>query len=79
MSIKEIKEAIESKKVYFGLKECIKHKKDLKEVYLVKDAREEIINQLNEDKIKYSFLKTKKEVIKLLNLDFNCEVFSLVK
>lgn len=79
MGIKEIKDAVESKKAYFGLKECIKHKKSLKEVYLVKDAREEIVNQLNENKIKFSFLKPKKEVIKLLNLDFNCEVFSIVK
>lgn len=79
MGIKEIKDALDDKKAYFGLKECIKHKKNLKDVYLVKDAREEIINKLNENKIKFTFLKTKKEVIKLLNLDFNCEVFSVVK
>jgi hypothetical protein len=30
MGIKEIKDAVESKKAYFGLKECIKHKKNLK-------------------------------------------------
>lgn len=79
MGIKEIKDAVEEKKAYFGLKECLKHKKNLKEVYVVKDAREDVINKLNENKVKFNLLKTKKEVIKLLNLDFNCEVFSIVK
>jgi len=77
MSVKEIKDAIENKNIYFGVKESIKHKKDVKTVYVVKDARESTLEKLNSAKITYKSLKTKKEMVKLLNLDFLSEVFSI--
>ncbi len=77
MSVKEIKEAIENKNVYFGLKECVKHKKEIKNVYVTKNAREVTLQKLSDSKIDYKILKDKKEMVKLLNLDFFCEVFSI--
>jgi len=77
MSVKEIKDAMENNSVYFGVKESIKHKKEIKNVYVIKDARESTLKKLDDAKITYKPLKTKKEMVKLLNLDFLSEVFSV--
>ena len=79
MTIKEIKESIENNNVYFGIKEALKHKKKVKSVFVTKDVRESTLKILQENNIEYSILKPKAEVIKQLNLDFHCEVFSIKK
>lgn len=79
MSIKEINEAIEKDKVYFGIKQAIKHKKDLETVFITKDAREDTVQKLEDAGIEFIVLKTKLEMTKNLNLDFTSEVFSIKK
>ena len=76
MSVKEIQEAILSKKVLFGIKQVLKAKKTKKsKVFVASDAREETSNKLKENKIEFSSLKRKADVAKELNLGFECEVF----
>jgi len=77
MSIKEIKEAIEKEEVLFGIRQTIKNKKNLKRVFVPKDAREETIKRLESEGIEFTTLKAKEEMAKELNLDFGCEVFSI--
>ena len=77
MSIKEIKEALKDDKVYFGIKQALKHKKDIKAVFITKDTREETVEKLEDAKIEFSVLKDKDEITKNLNLDFTSEVFSI--
>jgi len=79
MTIKEIKEAMKENKIYFGIKQTIKHKKDLKTVFITKDTREETVKKLEDAKIEFSVLKDKDELTKNLNLDFTSEVFSIKK
>jgi ribosomal protein L7Ae-like RNA K-turn-binding protein len=79
MSIKEISEAIKNEKALFGIKQCVKHKKKVESVFICKDTRDETVDKLEDEKIEFSVLKTKKEMAKELNLDFLSEVFSLVK
>jgi len=79
MTIKDIKEAIEEDKVYFGIKQAIKHKKDIASVFITKDARDETVKKLEEMKIEFIVLKPKSEMTKNLNLDFESEVFSIKK
>ena len=79
MSIKEIKEGIENKKVYFGIKQAIKHKKDIKTVFIAKDTRDETVEMLEAAKIEFIVLKSKADLTKNLNLDFTSEVFSIKK
>ncbi len=79
MSIKEIKEGIDSGNVYFGIKQAIKHKKDIKTVFIAKDTRDETVEKLEDAKIEFIVLKSKADLTKNLNLDFNSEVFSIKK
>jgi ribosomal protein L7Ae-like RNA K-turn-binding protein len=79
MSVKLLKEAIENKKVLFGIKQSIKHKKDLDSVFVARDARDETVKILEKEKIDFSVLKSRKDLAKELNLDFLSEVFSIRK
>ena len=79
MTIKEINEAIEKNKIYFGIKQAIKHKKDIKTVFIVKDTREETVEKLENAEIEFIVLRTKDDMKKNLNLDFTSEVFSIKK
>jgi ribosomal protein L7Ae-like RNA K-turn-binding protein len=78
MSVKEIKEAMEKGKVLFGIKQAIKNKKKISNVFVAKDIREEVIEKLEKDGIEFVVLKSKRELGKELNLDFDCEVFSII-
>jgi len=79
MSIKEIKEAMKDDKVYFGIKQTLKHKKDIKAVFITKDTREDTVEKLEDAKVEFVVLKNKDEMTKNLNLDFTSEVFSIKK
>lgn len=79
MSIKEIKEAMEKGNVYFGIRQAIKHAKKLSDVFIAKDTREETVKKLESAGIEFSVLKLKEDIAKELNLNFECEVFSLKK
>lgn len=79
MSIKEISEAVENKKILFGIKETLKHKKNLVSVFITKDARDATVNKLESAGIEFSVLKDKKEMAKSLNMDFASEVFAIKK
>ena len=79
MSMKELGEAIESKKVLFGIKQALKLGKKSKNVFIAKDTRDETVEKLDAAKIEFDVLKSKAELAKELNLDFECEVFSLTK
>ncbi len=82
MSLKEIEEGINEGKVLFGLKEFFKHssgksKGKIKKLFVVKDARPETLKKLGDSKIEFEMLKDRVTVKHDLNLDFDCEVFSL--
>lgn len=79
MSVKEIGEAIEKKKVLFGIKEAVKNKKKIKSVFVSKDAREETVEKLESEKIEFAVLKSKEDISKELNLHFESEVYSILK
>jgi ribosomal protein L7Ae-like RNA K-turn-binding protein len=79
MSLKEIKEAIEKESIYFGIRQAIKHKKEIGSVFISKDARESTVAKLEAAEIEFTVLKSKEEISKNLNLDFESEVFSIKK
>lgn len=79
MTLKELKEAFEKKKVYFGIKQSIKNKKNISLVYVPKDCRPETIDALEKAGIEFEVLKTKSEISKNLDLGFESEVYSLKK
>ena len=77
MTIKEISETMGKGKVCFGLRQALKGGKKLKDVFICKDTRDEIVGRLEKAKIEFDVLKSKEDVAKELNLDFECEVFSI--
>lgn len=77
MSVKEIKEAIENKNVFFGIRQALKLGKKSKNVFISKDARDGTVEKLDSAGIEFIVLKPKAEISKELNLDFECEVFSI--
>lgn len=77
MSLKDIKDGIEKGSVLFGFKQAVKGfnpKKKMK-VFVAKDVRQDILDRLNELGMEPEFLRTKQEITKELNLDFECETF----
>ena len=79
MSIKEIKEGMENGKVCFGVRQALKLGKKAKGVFICKDTRDETVEKLEARKIEFDVLKSKEDVAKELNLDFECEVYSISK
>ena len=79
MSVKEIKEAMANGKVCFGLRQVLKGGKKVKDVFIVKDARDETVEKLEAAKVGFDVLKSKEDVAKELNLDFDAEVISIRK
>jgi ribosomal protein L7Ae-like RNA K-turn-binding protein len=77
MSIKEIGEAMNNGKVCFGLRQALKGGKKMKGVFICKDTRDETVEKLEAGKVEFDVLKSKEDVAKELNLDFECEVFSI--
>jgi ribosomal protein L7Ae-like RNA K-turn-binding protein len=77
MSIKEISEAMGSGNAMFGVRQCLKMGKKAKNVFIAKDARDETVEKLEDAKIEFIVLKSKEDLAKELNLDFECEVFCL--
>ncbi|MGK0209446.1 MAG: ribosomal protein L7Ae-like RNA K-turn-binding protein [Patescibacteria group bacterium] len=79
MSVKEIKEAIENKKILFGIKQAIKHKKTIDTVFIAKDTRDDTVAKIENADMEFVVLGTKAELTKNLNLDFTSEVFAIQK
>ncbi|MDP6641391.1 MAG: hypothetical protein QF381_03035 [Nitrososphaerales archaeon] len=77
MSVKEIGEAIESGNIVFGIKQTLKLGKKAKNVFIAKDARDDTVEKLEAAKIEFDVLKSKADLAKELNLDFESEVFSI--
>jgi ribosomal protein L7Ae-like RNA K-turn-binding protein len=77
MSVKEIGEAIDSGNITMGIRQCLRSGKKAKNVFIAKDARDETVEKLEDAKIEFIVLKSKAELAKELNLDFECEVFCL--
>ena len=79
MTVKEISEAMKDGKVLFGVRQALKSGKKLKAVFICKDTRDETVEKLEAAKIEFDVLKSKGDVVKELNLDFECEIFSIMK
>lgn len=79
MSVKEIKEAMENGKVCFGIRQALKLGKKAKDVFIAKDARDSTVERLEAAGVEFDVLKSKEELAKELNLDFECEVYSISK
>ena len=77
MSVKELGEAIEGGNVMFGIRQALKLGKKAKNVFIAKDTRDETVEKLDVAGIEFDVLKSKAELAKELNLDFECEVFSI--
>jgi ribosomal protein L7Ae-like RNA K-turn-binding protein len=77
MSIKEIKEAIEDKKVIYGINQTLRKGKKLKHVFIAKDSRDSTVEKLDAAGIEFDVLKSKSDLAKELNLDFYTEVISI--
>ena len=77
MSVKELREGIEAGKVLFGIKQALKLGDRSKGVFISKDARDESVEKLESAGIEFDVLKSKADLTKELNLDFECEVYSL--
>lgn len=77
MSVKEIKEAMENGSVLFGIRQALKNGRKLKRVFIAKDTRDETVDKLEAAKVEFDVLKSKADLAKELNLDFECEVFSI--
>jgi ribosomal protein L7Ae-like RNA K-turn-binding protein len=79
MTVKEIKEAIDGGNVFFGIKQALKGEGKLKQVFIAKDARDDTVEKLEAASVEFDVLKSKADLAKELNLDFECEVFSIRK
>ena len=79
MTIKELKESMDKGNVFFGIKQAIKNSKNLKDVFIAKDARLETVKKLESSSIEFTVLKSREDIKKELELAFDCEVFSTVK
>ncbi len=77
MSVKELREGIENKRVLFGFKQALKSGKKCKNIFIAKDTRDDTVNRLEEAGLEFDVLKSKEDLTKELNLDFECEVFCL--
>ncbi len=77
MSVKELKEGIEEDKILFGIKQALKLGKKAKNIFIAKDTRDETVEKLEKAELEFDVLKSKADLTKELNLDFECEVFSL--
>lgn len=77
MTIKDLKDGVESGRVLFGIKQALKGGKKLKSVFIAKDTRDETVEKLESAGIEFDVLKSKNDLAKELNLNFECEVFSL--
>ena len=77
MSVKEIKEAMEKKKVFFGIRQTMKNAKKSKNIFVAKNVRNETLEKLKSSKLEFVILKSKEDLAKELNLNFECEVFSI--
>ena len=79
MSLKELKESMEKDNLFFGIRHVLKNSKNLNDVFLAKDARPETVKRLESLNIEFTVLKSKADLRKELNIDFDCEVFSTSK
>ncbi len=80
MSVKELAEALKNENLSFGIREVLKAAKTKKlkktsRVFVSKDSRESTIEALEKAGIEFEVLKSKEELTKALNLDFESEVF----
>ena len=75
MSVKEIREAMTEGKVMFGVKQAIKKKPV--HVFIAKDTRDATVERLEAAGTPFDVLKTKADLAKELNLDFESEVISI--
>ena len=79
MSLKELKEGVDEGKVFFGIKQALKAGKKGNQIFIAKDTRDETVEKLEAAELEFDVLKSKADLTKELNLDFECEVFCLKK
>jgi ribosomal protein L7Ae-like RNA K-turn-binding protein len=79
MSLKELSENYKLNKLKFGLRSVLKSNKSKKnksgKIFVAKNARVSTIETLQKNNINFEFSKTKEEISKELNLDFESEIF----
>jgi|TARA_B100001971_G_C17958915_1_gene416385 ribosomal protein L7Ae-like RNA K-turn-binding protein len=76
MSVNDIRKAMSDGTAHFGIRQAVKGKKKA-EVFIARDTRDVTIEKLEKHGIEFSVLKSKGDLTKELNLDFECEVISL--
>ena len=78
MSVRDLREGIEAGKVLFGVRQALKKGKGNR-IFISKDTRDFTVEKLEAAELEFDVLKSKEDLAKELNLDFECEVFTLVK
>jgi len=78
IGIKEISVAMGKGNVCFGIRQALKNSKKLKSVFIAKDTRDETIERLEKNNIEFVVLRSKADICKELNLDFESEVISII-
>ncbi len=79
MSVKEIKDAMEENAALFGIRQALKKGKESRGVFIAKDSRDSTVDILENLGIEFVVLKSKADLAKELNLDFETEVVCLVE
>lgn len=76
--VTELQKHIDSEMVLFGLRESLKNSKKISKLFVAKDARQNIMRQLNEKNMDVEVLSlNKRELNDKLALGFECEVFGI--
>jgi len=79
MSVKEIKDAMEENAALFGIRQAIRNGKKSRGVFIAKDSRDSTVDLLEGADIEFIVLKSKADLAKELNLDFETEVICLIE
>lgn len=78
--IHELKKSIDNNVVLFGVKEALRHSKNLDVAYVPADCRQETLSLLGNNNVEIEVMDiSKKELAEKLELNFRCEVFGLKK
>jgi ribosomal protein L30E len=78
--VRELKQHIEKKMVYFGIKQTLKNSGKLDKVFISSNCRSQVRKILNANKIEVEELDySKNELRDHLGINFDCEVFGVRK
>ncbi len=76
--VDELKKFIDSRKIFFGIRECLKKSNQIERAIVSADCRAEIKKILAANKIKFDTSEfSKDEIAKKIGLEFRSEIFGI--